>query len=88
MKILLFPFLALLCFPAFAAERMPRPTTHTTRNIEGWTVRVDDWLFFGANDFYPFVTGELRQAEPEMSALLAAIWGPLPGIAPSKPVAN
>ena len=34
--------------------------------------------YFGSNDFYPFVTGELKQAEPEVFALLAEIWGPLP----------
>ena len=35
--------------------------------------------YFGSNDFYPFVTGELKQAEPETFALMAEIWGPLPG---------
>ena len=35
--------------------------------------------YFGSNDFYPFVTGELKQAEPELFALLEEIWGPLPG---------
>lgn len=35
--------------------------------------------YFGSNDFYPFVTGELKQAEPEIHALMAEIWGPLPG---------
>ncbi len=34
--------------------------------------------YFGSNDFYPFVTGELKQAEPEIYALMAEIWGPLP----------
>jgi hypothetical protein len=34
--------------------------------------------YFGSNDFYPFVTGELKQAEPEVFALMADIWGPLP----------
>ena len=34
--------------------------------------------YFGSNDFYPFVTGELKQAEPEIFALMADIWGPLP----------
>jgi hypothetical protein len=38
--------------------------------------------YFGSNDFYPFVTGELNQAEPETFALLAEIWSPLPGVAP------
>jgi hypothetical protein len=40
--------------------------------------------YFGSNDFYPFVAGELKQAEPEVVALLEDIWGPLPGFAPSK----
>jgi hypothetical protein len=35
--------------------------------------------YFGTNDFYPFVAGELRQVEPEVFALLKEIWGPLPG---------
>lgn len=37
--------------------------------------------YFGTNDFYPFVAGELQQAEPEVFALLKEIWGPLPGYA-------
>ena len=40
--------------------------------------------YFGANDFYPFVAGELKQAEPEVFALLRDIWGPLPGRNPPK----
>ncbi len=40
--------------------------------------------YFGSNNFYPFVTGELQQCEPEIFALLAEIWGPLPGSAASK----
>ncbi len=35
--------------------------------------------YFGENDFYPFVAGELMQAEPEIFSLLEEIWGPLPG---------
>jgi hypothetical protein len=34
--------------------------------------------YFGTNDFYPFVAGELKQTEPEIFALLRDIWGPLP----------
>jgi hypothetical protein len=34
--------------------------------------------YFGSNDFYPFVAGELKQAEPEIFALMAGIWGALP----------
>jgi len=40
--------------------------------------------YFGSNDFYPFVTGELKQAEPEIFALLREIWGPLPGSADNR----
>lgn len=40
--------------------------------------------YFGSNDFYPFVTGELKQAEPEIFALMAEIWGELPGHTRSK----
>jgi hypothetical protein len=32
--------------------------------------------YFGTNDFYPFVHGELKQAEPETFELLRQIWGP------------
>jgi hypothetical protein len=34
--------------------------------------------YFGSNDFYPFVAGELKQAEPDIFALMVEIWGPLP----------
>ena len=47
MKTILVSFLALLCVHAFAAEKAPLPTAHTTRDIEGWTVRVDDRLLKG-----------------------------------------
>ena len=40
--------------------------------------------YFGSNDFYPFVAGELQRAEPDIFALLADIWGPLPGFPPPK----
>lgn len=39
--------------------------------------------YFGANDFYPFVAGELKHAEPEIFEMLAEIWGALPGTTPS-----
>ena len=35
--------------------------------------------YFGSNDFYPFVTGDLKQAEPAIHDLMREIWGPLPG---------
>lgn len=31
--------------------------------------------YFGSNDFYPFVGGELKQAEPEIYQLMEEIWG-------------
>jgi len=34
--------------------------------------------YFGSNDFYPFVAGELKQAEPDVFRLMEEIWGPLP----------
>lgn len=34
--------------------------------------------YFGTNDFFPFVNGELREAEPEIHALLREIWGAAP----------
>jgi hypothetical protein len=34
--------------------------------------------YFGTNDFYPFVAGELQEAEPEIFQLMAEIWGALP----------
>ena len=51
--------------------------------------------YFGSNDFYPFVTGELKQAEPEIFNLMAEVWGPLPQggrrkapVAPKAPTAE
>jgi hypothetical protein len=34
--------------------------------------------YFGSNDFYPFVAGELKKEEPGIFALMSEIWGPLP----------
>jgi hypothetical protein len=34
--------------------------------------------YFGANDFFPYVYGELKQAEPEIYGLLRKLWGPAP----------
>ena len=31
--------------------------------------------FFGTNDFYPFVRGELKQDFPEIDDLLREVWG-------------
>ena len=46
MKFIL-PLLAAIHFTASAAEKIPLPTAHTTRQIEGWTVRVDNRLLQG-----------------------------------------
>jgi hypothetical protein len=35
--------------------------------------------YFGTNDFFPFVHGELKEAEPETFGLLREIWGPVAG---------
>lgn len=34
--------------------------------------------YFGSNDFFPFNSEELRHEEPELYALMAKIWGPVP----------
>ena len=33
--------------------------------------------YFGSNDFFPFVVGELKQTEPTIYALMTEIWGPI-----------
>ncbi|MBL9189672.1 MAG: hypothetical protein JNK23_19480 [Opitutaceae bacterium] len=48
------PFITLvvsvvLALGASAAERPALPSAHTTRNVEGWSVRIDDRLLHGAN---------------------------------------
>jgi hypothetical protein len=35
--------------------------------------------YFGTNDFFPFVHGELKESEPETFALLREIWGDVAG---------
>lgn len=49
--------------------------------------------FFGTNDFYPFIRAELRQHDPELAALLAAVWevpddAPAPAPAKDRPADN
>lgn len=34
--------------------------------------------YFGANDFFPFNQGELKQQEPDLFELMRKIWGPTP----------
>lgn len=33
--------------------------------------------YFGSNDFFPFVAGELKELEPTIYALMSEIWGPI-----------
>ena len=33
--------------------------------------------YFGSNDFFPFVAGELKQEEPTIYTLMTEIWGPI-----------
>ena len=36
--------------------------------------------YFGSNDFYPFVAGELKKEEPVIFAMMSDFWGKLPEI--------
>ncbi len=47
-----------------------------TNQMEFFAEMTESYL--GSNDFYPFVGGELKQAEPGVYALMADIWGTLP----------
>jgi hypothetical protein len=40
--------------------------------------------YFGRNDFYPFVRGELKQEEPEIYELMESVWGKVRGEGPAK----
>jgi hypothetical protein len=53
-----------------------RTTTHyaMTNHKEFFAEMTE--CYFGTNDFYPFVHGELKEAEPATYALLREIWGP------------
>ena len=42
--------------------------------------------YFGSNDFFPFVTGELMKEEPEIFKLMGELWGPLPGRDKNQPI--
>lgn len=33
--------------------------------------------YFGSNGFYPFLTGESKQAEPEIFRMMSNVWGKL-----------
>ena len=47
MKTYILTFAAIFCIRASAAEPHALPIAHTTRDIEGWSVRVDDRLLNG-----------------------------------------
>ena len=47
MKKFLISILALQSSITFAAEKPALPTAYTTRNIEGWNVRIDNRLLAG-----------------------------------------
>lgn len=53
-----------------------RTTTHyaTTNHKEFFAEMTE--CYFGTNDFYPFVHGELKQSQPATYELLREIWGP------------
>lgn len=53
-----------------------RTTTHyaTTNHKEFFAEMTE--CYFGTNDFYPFVHGELKRDEPATYELLREIWGP------------
>ena len=48
-RLALFLLSAVVILATSAAERPALPTAHTTRNVEGWSVRVDDRLLTGTN---------------------------------------
>jgi len=61
---------------AQAKPEPPKPTSHTTRNIEGWKVRVDDRLLATPNDVLG--TRALRFLEYKLSDIKAVVAaGPL-----------
>jgi hypothetical protein len=48
--LLCFPLFALLPTAVFADAEPAKPTSHTERKLEGWTIRVDDRLLEAPND--------------------------------------
>jgi hypothetical protein len=55
-----------------------RPHYALTNQKEFFAEMSESYL--GTNDFYPFVAGELKEAEPEVFKLMEEIWGPLPPV--------
>lgn len=46
----------------------------TTNQMEYFAETTE--AYFGSNDFFPFVRGELQVADPEGYALMVKVWGP------------
>jgi hypothetical protein len=61
----------LLSCPGLSAEDPPKPTSHTVRKIEGWTVRVDDRLLKTPDDVLG--TRALRFLEGKLSDIKAVV---------------
>ncbi|MCX8037752.1 MAG: metallopeptidase [Candidatus Sumerlaeia bacterium] len=55
------------------------PTRHYALTNEKEFFAEMTECYFGMNDFFPFVAGELRREEPAVFDLMREIWGPLPG---------
>jgi hypothetical protein len=45
----------------------------TTNQMEYFAETTE--AYFGSNDFFPFVRGELQVADPEGYALMVKVWG-------------
>jgi len=58
------------------ANGKKRPHYAATNQMEFFAEMTES--YFGGNDFFPFNGAELKQEEPEIHALMAEIWGPLP----------
>ncbi len=56
------------------------PTRHYALTNEKEFFAEMTECYFGMNDFFPFVAGELKREEPAVFELMRDIWGPLPGL--------
>jgi len=63
------PLLLSLCLLAAKPAEYEPTSNYEVQNIEGWTV------YFGTNDFYPFVRAEIMAHDPQMHKLLKKLWG-------------
>jgi hypothetical protein len=57
--------------PLAADDKFPKPTSHTVKNVEGWTVRVDDRLLKGPDA--ETGTRALRFLEAKLSDIKAVV---------------